>query len=129
MSLFTLADTPDVCRHPDSVKYETVLNIYYLFDIYLLSIYYLFDIYLLSTDLVEDDAVPDLVNLPDLDHAAGHVPGEDNEDGEGYTDIMVMSSLVGVPVPVLGVCPGADLQYSTVQYSIVQYSTVQYSIV
>ena len=69
MSLFTLADTPDVCRHPVSVKYETVL-----------SIYYLFDIYLLSTHLVEDDAVPDLVYLPDLDHAAGHVPGEDNED-------------------------------------------------
>ena len=45
MSLFTLADTPDVCRHPVSVKYETVLSIYYLFDIYLLSIYYLFDIY------------------------------------------------------------------------------------
>ena len=101
-----------------------LLSIYYLFDIYLLSIYYLFDIYLLSTHLVEDDAVPDLVNLPDLDHAAGHVPGEDNEDGEGYTDIMVMSSLVGVPVPVLGVGPGADLQYSTVQYSTVQCCTV-----
>ena len=86
MSLFTLADTPDVCRHSVSVKYETVLSIYYLFDIYLLSIYYLFDIYLLSTHLVEDDAVPDLVNLPDLDHAAGHVPGEDNEDGDGCTD-------------------------------------------
>ena len=40
--------------------------------------------------LVEDDAVPDLVDLPDLDHAARHV-------------------LVGVAVPVLGVCPRDDL--------------------
>ena len=99
---------------------------YYLFDIYLLSIYYLLVIYLLSIHLVEDDAVPDLVNLPDLDHAARHVPGEDTEDDDRYTNIMIMPSLVGVPVPVLGVCPGADLQYSTVQYSTVQYSTVSW---
>ena len=68
--------------------------------------------------------MPDLVNLPDLDHAARDVPGEDSEDDDRYTNTIIMPSLVGVPVPVLGVCPGADLQYSTVQYSIVQYSTV-----
>ena len=67
--------------------------------------------------------MPDLVNLPDLDHAARDVPGEDSEDDDRDTNIMIMPSLVGVPVPVLGVCSGADLhtvQYSTVQYSIVQ---------
>ena len=63
--------------------------------------------------------MPDLVNLPDLDHAARDVPGEDSEDDDRDTNIMIMPSLVGVPVPVLCVCPGADLQYSTVQYSIV----------
>ena len=95
------------------------ISTYYLFvsGFNLISIYYLFTIYLLSIHLVEDDAVPDLVNLPDLDHAARDVPGEDSEDDDRYTNIT--SSLVGVPVPVLGMCPGADLQYSTVQYSTV----------